>query len=362
MRSVSGEAGGLSLELSEDGVYSELQKIFQRGLVIVVGSGASCAMGLPGMAALAEHLVTSVPLRISAQSTEDESIWRTVSELLEAGTDLESALGDVAVSDGLAQIISNEIAECVLVAEGNAVREILSDESIPPFGRLFTHLLRTAPFADVVTTNYDRLLEIQAARANVRVDTMFYGHTIGRFDPQKSRAELHRAETLAGKAKTPHLNFEHHVRIYKPHGSLDWYTFDGEHYRSDLPLSGVRRIVAPGGSKYRSGYETPFDTQRERANAAIDNASALLFVGYGFNDDHLQTHIREQVQRIPTVVISRQITDNAREYISTSDLAIGIEAGDADQNTSRVTTHSGEMQLDKPIWQIDTFMKEVLRK
>jgi len=191
---------------------------------------------------------------------------------------------------------------------------------------------------------------------------MFYGHTIGRFDPEKSRAELHRVETLAGKRTAPYLNLEPHVRLYKPHGSLDWFTFNGEHYRSDIPLRGARRIVVPGGSKYRSGYETPFDTQRERANAAIDSASALLFVGYGFNDDHLQTHIRERLPLIPAVVISRGITDSAREYISKSDLAIGVEAAGAGQTASRVTTSSGEFELDEPIWQIDTLLKEVLRK
>lgn len=350
------------MELTEDRLYSEVQAIFRRGLVIIVGSGASCAWGLPSMTALAKHLVDTIPDRIAAEGLMCQSEWAAVSTKLQVNIDLESALTDLVISDSLADIIADEIAACILDAEQTAISKILSDDSVSSFGRLFSHILQASPVANVITTNYDRLLEVHAARAGVRVDSMFYGHTIGRLDPVQSREELFRSDTVPGRMRVPNLSPRPHVRLSKPHGSLDWFTHGGQHYRSDLPLPGSRRIVAPGGNKYRRGYETPFDAQRERANDAIDTAAALLFIGYGFNDDHLQTHLLERIPQVPTVVLSRSITERAREHLLLNVSAIGIEAAEGDDTRSRITKATEEIFLDLPIWELEHLVKEVLRK
>ncbi|WP_165943100.1 SIR2 family protein [Gordonia zhaorongruii] len=265
-------------------------------------------------------------------------------------------------SDELVELIADQIAVCIAGKEMHAIAEILSASEVPAFSRLFRHVLRTTERVDVITTNYDRLLEVQAARVGIGVDSIFYGHTVGKFDPVQSSKTMLRPENQVGHRRTTSIRTIPHVRLSKPHGSLDWFTYNDEHFRSDLAIPGARRIVAPGGDKYRQGYDVPFDQQRERANAAIDAAAALLFVGYGFNDDHLQTHIQERIRKVPSVILSHTITESAREYLATSPSAIGMEADSANDAYTRVLKGEGKTVLDSPIWDLNRFVKEVLGK
>lgn len=349
------------MKISKDEVYSSVQDVFRRGVVIIVGSGASCALGLPGMPALANYLVEHVPGRLAAIIPSCKSEWESIALQLGAGLGLESAMISNPIPDALSEVIAELIAECVSEAEQRAIDNILTNNSPSAFGRLFDHILQTAPVVDVITTNYDRLIEVHAARAGVRVDSMFYGHTIGRFSATFSQEELMHAQTVPGRGRNARLTPRPHVRLSKPHGSLDWFKYQGQHYRSDLPFPGARRIVAPGGNKYRLGYEIPFDAQRTRANTAIDNASAMFFVGYGFNDDHLQTHIHERLPQVPTLVTSRTITENARQFLALNPKAIGIEAA-TNASRSHVTQGNREVILDLPIWDTEHLVKEVLAK
>ena len=124
-------------------------------------------------------------------------------------------------------------------------------------------------------------------------------------------------------------------------------------------MPGARRIIAPGGNKYRLGYEAPFDVQRNRANQAIDRASTLLFVGYGFNDEHLQTHIRPRFPGVDAVIVSRNLTENAQKYLALNPTAIGIEAADDDSHC-RVTQGPDVVEFDLPLWDLEHLTKEVL--
>ncbi len=346
-------------DLAREDMYSYVQSIFQRGLVVVVGSGASCALGLPGMQALATYLVAEVPVRASGLPPESMASWRLVAEALDAGKGLEETLLTVSVQDDLALVVTEAIADCVLAAEQHAIADILTSASISAFGRLLLFALQATPALDVVTTNYDRLVEVHAARAGVRVDSSFYGHTVGRFDPALSREELLQMQRTSVRGRKNTAVQRAHVRLSKPHGSLDWYSRDGQHYRSDLPIGGSRRIVAPGGNKYRLGYEVPFDAHRTRANDSIDRASALLFIGYGFNDDHLQTHIVDRIPQVPTVIVSKELTEQARDHLQLNSSAVGIESG-ANSNESHVIRGSSEICVDKPLWDLEHLVKEVL--
>lgn len=188
---------------------------------------------------------------------------------------------------------------------------------------------------------------------------MFYGHTIGRLDDALSRDELLQRLPTAGRAARLTVRPRPHIRLSKPHGSLDWFSHNGECLRSDLALSGPQQIIAPGGNKYRLGYEVPFDAQRKRANEAIDKAAALLFIGYGFNDEHLQTHIRTRFSEVPSVVISRNLTPNAREYLNLNPAAVSIEMGDT-ADECRMMQGTESLDIPLPLWNLEDLVKEVL--
>lgn len=344
---------------TQDSVYSYVQGLFQRGTVIVIGSGASCAHGLPGMGALAGHLLAEVPGRLADLPASCGVEWNRIAGELIAMAGLEAALEAGTAPEELVELITELIVGCIQESEKAAIADILADPMVSSFGRLFGHILQAAPLVDVVTTNYDRLVEVHAARAAVRVDSMFYGHTVGRLDATKSLGELYRVQTVVGRSRTVSLTSHPHIRLSKPHGSLDWFSQDDQHYRSDLTVPGARRIIAPGGSKYRLGYEAPFDAHRNRANEAIDKASALFFVGYGFNDEHLQTHLRPRFAQVPAVILSRVLTPNAKDYLSLNSTAIGIEAG-TDDNSCRIRRGIDMLELDLPLWELEHLLKEVV--
>ena len=345
--------------LTREGVFRYAQKMFEEKLVVVVGSGASCAYGLPGMSLLANHLQAKMADTVLGITPQDQAVWDEIARDLKEGVDLESALMRRSVPSTLAETIALLVAECVERSEGAAIASILEADDITPLGRLFLNALRTTRILDVITTNYDRLIEVHAARAEVPVDSMFHGHTVGRLDSRSSHEEQYRMDERRGTSRSPMLTLRPHVRLSKPHGSLDWYTYNGRHYRSDLAMPGARRIVAPGNNKYKLGYETPFDLQRERANKAIDEAGSLIFTGYGFNDEHLQTHMRERSASLPSVVLSMELTTNAREYLRSNPEAIGIEAGPTGDDCV-VIQGDKQTQLDTPLWDLDRFLKEAL--
>ena len=74
------------MELSA--LKKQLQRQFGDGLVLVIGSGLSCAEGVPGMGPLGRHLVTHIPASLSQ---EDNTLWQEIYPLIETDG-LEAAL------------------------------------------------------------------------------------------------------------------------------------------------------------------------------------------------------------------------------------------------------------------------------
>jgi len=312
------------------------------------------------MEGLAKYLLDKVPSRTAAMGSDAKDEWKKIAvELGEAApANLEKTLASNAVSDELLAVVTELVAECIQTSEIEAITRILNDPRNSPFARLFEFATRSATALEVVTTNYDRLLEAHAARVGLPVDTGFFGHTIGRYDEAESQSEMLRSDKTPGAKKGVSYARRPHVRISKPHGSLDWFICNDHLMRSDLPLPSAPHIIVPGGSKYKAGYERPFDDHRNRANTAIDNATALLFVGYGFNDEHLQTHLRPKFPTVPALILGMDLTEAALGYLAMSALAIGIEKKDAG---CRVKNSCADvLDLDLDLWDLDTLLKEVL--
>lgn len=343
----------------EDVIFRYAQDLFAPGLTTIVGSGASCAYGLPSMADIAKELLARVPEDLTNPSSAEAEVWQRVELALVAGETLEAALGPDQLPQDLGAIITKHVARLVSSSEYAAIARLLATDEPTPLARVLGHALRTNEVADVVTTNYDRLIEAQLAHADIRVDTMYYGHTIGRLDEDLSHSELMRPGTIPGNARHVRLRKWPHIRLAKPHGSLGWFESNDRFYRSELPLPGLEQIIAPGGNKYRLGYEIPFDAQRQRANSAVDRAAALLVVGYGFNDEHLETHLKQRFPHVNVVVLAKSLTANAKKYLETNSSAIGIESADSPEH-SVVTRRGSVSYVPLPIWELGGFAKEIL--
>lgn len=101
---------------------------------------------------------------------------------------------------------------------------------------------------------------------------------------------------------------------------------------------------------------------RAKANSAIDDSESLLFVGYGFNDNHLQTHIEPKMRQVPSLIISRSLTPSALQYLSLNEDSIGIHMNENDSKCSLIQRSCGSLKIHSPIWNLDDMMKEVIKK
>jgi hypothetical protein len=344
-----------------DELKRHLQEQFSDGLVTIVGSGLSAAAGLPTMQQLAVRLQHVMPLCCGGELRAE---WEPVASRLAEGADLESALKDVAAESELIPLIVAETAEAILDAESHAVRKVVRGELELPFAKLIRHITFAEGGAHVVTSNYDRLIEFATEMAGSELDTGFVGYNYGRFAPSQSRDALSSFTPVSRPRPGVQRRLRSHVALHKPHGSLDWFLNGSSPVRCTVALDAARLMITPGTSKYRRGYDSPFDYQRAEANRAIDAAARFLVIGYGFNDDQLETHLRRKLQEgRPCVLLTKALTDNARRLVQENPSVMAlIEHGPADgvQGTCVLSAGAETVFENVRIWNLSTFVREVL--
>ena len=340
-----------------DALKKQLQGHLGDGLVIVVGSGLSCAEGVPGMAALGQHLVTHIPAMLSE---DDSQLWEQIHPLIESDG-LEAALLKIAPTPALEAAIVQSTASFIAEAESAIISEVFNRSRKLRLTDLIPHLLKPDSGIPIVTTNYDRLAELACEEAGLGVDTMFCGHFAAPLAPLDSYWSFCRNVKLVGK--NVRYKFAAKANVFKPHGSLDWYHRDGNpvRYAGSLPLP--RLIITPGLNKFRNGYESPFDKHREKANDAIDKARRFLIIGYGFNDDHLETHLTPRIRSgVKTVILTFMLSPKAKDLAISNANVVAIEFGrDSASDGSRVIINGSEhFYPNLDIWDLKGFVKGVL--
>lgn len=309
------------------------------------------------MIELATHLDATVKTDLA---TADVDRWNAISPHLPA-KGLEAALLETPPTPGLELAIVARTAELIAMRERQIVAEVFSRQRTLRFTQLVKQLLKPPTGLPIVTTNYDRLLEVAVEEACLGVDTLFVGQFAGELNEQESRLSFCREVTL--KSGRVQYRYRPRANIFKPHGSLDWYHRDGKPVRYSGDLDLPRLIITPGLNKFRNGYESPFDRHRERANSAIDRASRFLVVGYGFNDDHLETHLTPRIRSgVPTLLLTYRLSDNAVKFVHECGNVIAIQrAEQGGASGSGVFVAGVEFffpSLD--LWDLGSFVSEVL--
>jgi hypothetical protein len=115
-----------------------LQQHLSDGLVTIVGSGLSCAEGLPGMGELASYLDATVTAGLAAAEVDR---WNAISPLLPTKS-LEAALLEVPPTTGLEFAIVARTAELIAMRERKIVAEVFSRTRTLRFTGLVKHLLK----------------------------------------------------------------------------------------------------------------------------------------------------------------------------------------------------------------------------
>lgn len=352
-----GEAStGALMEVDRFKIY--LQNYLSEGLMLVIGSGLSCAEGLPGMGQLTaaiDRVVSSSGARILLAE------WSSLrAEIPKLG--LEGALKARPPSTELGAMMTMAIAEAISEKEKPVVAGVLAGKRILPLSRLLPLISIGQGGLPILTTNYDRLVELACVQAGLSIDTLFDGDFIGRLSAD--RWQYSQVETVIRDRNRTRMRYRDFARVLKPHGSLDWWhTPDGPvRFTGELPEG--RAIVTPGLLKYREGYNEPYNTHRNVANEQLSASARLMFLGYGFNDDHLEaTSLLPLLQAgKEALILALSLTDNARALLKTLPKITAIEALDPAAGTGTQVHFRGETEAfpTEKWWDLSNLIEGVL--
>ncbi|MBD9544773.1 SIR2 family protein [Ensifer sp. ENS04] len=314
--------------------------------VLVLGSGASAPYGLRGMGALADHLLETVNT-----DADEREAWDRICSDLKNDVGLEDALLRTPAPATLVTKIVARTWEAIAHDDLKLLYAASRREVALALTKTIEGMFRsTQTVISVVTTNYDRVAEYS-------IDLAGFMHETG-FAPGLIRSRQGGTAIPYDQGKPVRR-----VRIWKVHGSLDWLV-DAANVPICLPISSCMPegfsplIVTPGTSKYERTHEEPFRSAIQGADAAISSAKAIVSVGYGFRDKHIQPKIIERCRNdgVPIVVLARTLTDEAHEFLR-SGVKNWLALEQCATGTRAYSAHCPDgADLDSPkLWSLDGF-------
>jgi hypothetical protein len=142
---------------------------------------------------------------------------------------------------------------------------------------------------EIFTTNYDLLIE-QAFEAH---RTPFFDGFVGADRPFFDNASVGADQSLSLPPRF--------ARLWKLHGSINWYLdADGRVMRTHA-VGGERRLIHPSHLKYDESRQMPYLALLDRLRAFLGQRSArLVTCGYSFGDQHINSVMGDALQANPT--------------------------------------------------------------
>jgi hypothetical protein len=314
--------------LTEDVAVEALRSFFRNKPFLFFGTGMSCALDTCfGMSALKDALIegTQTQTLTDAQKTE----WNVVVSALDNGTDLENALNSINDQE-LLRIITGLTGDFVAGFDKDYAFRIAAGESHWPATGLVKKLVDTLPEGDrtlhALTPNYDMLFEYACDVAGVTYTNGLFGGVERRKDWKAvDRAMLEPEQICQGHKMRTIYKPRKHVRLYKVHGSLNYFfhrnaVIENDAWMWNPPDYAERVMITPGLSKYQT-LQRYRQELLQSADAAIDRATHFLFLGYGFNDSHLEEYIKRKLitQASHGLIITRDSNERIECLLGQSD-------------------------------------------
>ena len=166
-----------------------------------------------------------------------------------------------------------------------------------------TNIERDTPI-EIFTTNYDLLLEEAFEALKVPYFDGFVGTRFPFFDLRA--------------VEDGHIP-KHWTRLWKIHGSINWYLKDSKEVFRSTALNGSDSyIIHPSHLKYDQSRKMPYLALIDRLNKFLrQNSAVLIMSGYSFNDDHLNDTIINALRANPTSMVIAllfgNLTNNTEE-------------------------------------------------
>lgn len=325
--------------MTRDEIFKFIQNAVSAPPLILVGSGGSAPHGLPSMKELGDYLISSLDLKYKVDSS-----WNKFVENLNGGQDLETALSKISLDDRIIEDIRKETWKLISEKDIELFKKVVFANETLPIANLIKKFYQTHPkCVNVITTNYDRVIEYACDSVKLPVCTGFNGLYLKDYHDEFTNKDI--------------------VNVIKVHGSLD--TFRDVHGASlSIPLMNdlqdglVPEIITPGLSKFQAVLKGNPRDLLSVSDKMIKKANSFLCIGYGFNDEQIQEKIITKIrQNTPIVVVTMQLSDSAAHLITNNAKSfVTIQKGKA-PNTTEFCINKKIIVLDGRFWSIDGFME-----
>lgn len=320
-------------------IFRVIQKYIEANPLFFIGSGSSAAYGLPGMQKLGEHLLASLSTKYDANSD-----WQHFEDNIKSGKDLETAMTDIVFKKDIINDIRKETWKLISAKDLEVFSEIVFGNKEIALSKLIKIYYQAHPQkVDIITTNYDRLIEYACDKVRIPLCNGFTGH----YSKFYSDA--------FGKKNT--------VNLVKVHGSLDWFK-DTKGVTTTLPLqkeipSGlVPEIITPGVSKYQAVLTGIERSLLNQCDTMIKNASSYLCIGYGFNDTQIQALMIKEIQSgKPLVLVTMAVSDDTAHLLANNAENYAYICKGEKENTTEICINKKLYVVDGTYWTVDGFIK-----
>ena len=316
----------------KDKIFRLIQRFLKNHPVIIWGSGATIPYGLPGMSELVKVL-------------------RRYREGIAEDADLETELGKFE-DDSQIDKIRIDVREAIFKKDRICLEESIKDskhfDAVIKMVRKFydAHPCKV----DILTTNYDCVLEYALSGDNCDFTDGFTGRSLSTF----AQKHLEKERDI--------------VNIIKVHGSLNWFS-DSSNRLLYLPhIQGASELtpimILPSYRKYEESHREPYRTLITKSDEIIEKAKSFFIVGFGFRDEHLTPKVVKKIESgTPIVIITKKATGSCKKKLERAKKYILLEES---KSATKITFKSEEAspsencQLQGDYWKLKPFFTEVL--
>jgi len=333
----------------------------------------SCALDKRfGMSALKDALIVGIKNKTLTENQIAE--WCTVATNLQNGIGLESALNFVTDQD-LLKTLTRITGSFIADLDREFCYKIVQNLVEWPALQLFRKLVEGLPEGDhilhVLTPNYDMLFEYACDSSGIPYTNGFFGG-IARKENWKaiSQAFLEPEKICQGRKIKTVYRHRKRVHLYKVHGSLNYFfhlntVLENNAWMWEPPDFAERLMITPGLSKFQI-LQKYRQELLQSADIAIDKATNFLFLGYGFNDSHLEEYIKRKLikQACHGLIVTRSTNPRIEALLGQADnlwlvCKTGAPVGEGTQIYNK--GYSNSLKLPgKNLWDIREFTKHIL--
>lgn len=227
---------------------------------------------------------------------------------------------------------------------------------------LIKSLPATYPQLQVITPNYDLLIEYSADLIGAPCLTGFCGGIIRSWNPDISFIK----PTIKRKGKDFPARYIH---LIKPHGSFAWFQSKTSPHLivenfalRELNGDWRRHMVIPGPTKCSESLRDRCRDHMRYMDQAFMKVKSLLVIGYGFNDPHLEEYLKSSLSRgIPAIYVTKSLSNLTLESFVRPYPNVTCIMSDG-ANGSRVCRGDEEISCTgERLWMLENFKEEFVR-